>query len=407
VSAIDAYMPTKHGTGLKGQIQRVGGFLAGMVMPNIAAFIAWGLITALFIPTGWLPKLGILVHGSAHISALVSPMIIVLLPLLIGSTGGRLVYGQRGAVVGAIATTGVIVGAGVVSHLVIGTASATNPPSDNVFYPGAANAQFLAAMIVGPCAAWLIRKWDGYIEDHVPTGFEMLVENFSAGILGAAFCVLGFLVIGPVFKQLTTWAGDGVHDLIKASLIPLASVVVEPAKVLFLNNAINHGVLEPLGLQQATHSHQSLLFMIETDPGPGLGLLLAYWVAGPKRLRPSVPGAIIIQFLGGIHEIYFPYVLMKPRTILGLILGGGSAVLFWDITGAGLVAGPSPGSIFSYLSVTPPGGVVLVPLGIILATGVSFAVNFLLLKTAGEEAEEREEAVQEAKLEPTPTAVGV
>jgi PTS system mannitol-specific IIC component len=407
VSAIDAYMPTKQGTGWKGPVQHVGGFLAGMVMPNIAAFIAWGLITALFIPTGWLPKLGILVHGSAHISALVSPMIIVLLPLLIGSTGGRLVYGQRGAVVGAIATTGVIVGAGVVSNLVIGTASATNPPSDNVFYPGAANAQFLAAMIVGPSAAWLTKKWDGLIEERVPTGFEMLVENFSAGILGAAFCVLGFLVIGPVFKQLTTWAGDGVHDLIKASLIPLASIVVEPAKVLFLNNAINHGVLEPLGLQQAARNHQSLLFMIETDPGPGLGLLLAYWVAGPKRLRPSVPGAIIIQFLGGIHEIYFPYVLMKPRTLLGLILGGGSAVLFWNITGAGLVAGPSPGSIFAYLSVTPPGGVVLVPLGIILATGVSFAVNVMLLRTAGEKAEEEEEAIQEAKLEPTPSVVGV
>jgi PTS system mannitol-specific IIC component len=400
-------MPTKHGTGLKGQIQRMGGFLAGMVMPNIAAFIAWGLITALFIPTGWLPKLHILVHGSAHISALVSPMIIVLLPLLIGSTGGRLIYGQRGAVVGAIATMGVIVGAGVVNHLLVGPASATNTPANDVFYPGAANAQFLASMIVGPLAAWLIKKWDAIVEDHVPAGFEMLVENFSAGILGAAFCIVGFLVIGPVFKQLTTWAGDGVHHLIKANLIPLASIVVEPAKVLFLNNAINHGVLEPLGLQQAVHSHKSILFMIETDPGPGLGLLLAYWLAGPKRLRPSVPGAIIIQFLGGIHEIYFPYVLMKPRTILGLILGGGSAVLFWDITGAGLVAGPSPGSIFAYLAETPPSGVVLVPLGILIATGVSFAVNFLLLKTAGEEAEDEEEAIQEAKLEPTPAVVGV
>jgi PTS system mannitol-specific IIC component len=406
VSALDAYMPTKHGTGLKGQIQRMGGFLAGMVMPNIAAFIAWGLITALFIPTGWLPKLGILVHGSAHISALVSPMIIVLLPLLIGSTGGRLIYGQRGAVVGAIAVMGVVVGTGVVHGLLVGPASATNTPSDNVFYPGAASPQFLAAMIVGPLAAYLIKKWDDLVNDHVPAGFEMLVENFSAGILGALFCILGFLVIGPVFKQLTTWAGDGVHDLVKANLIPLASIVVEPAKVLFLNNAINHGVLEPLGLAQATKSHQSLLFMIETDPGPGLGLLLAYWVAGPKRLRPSVPGAIIIQFLGGIHEIYFPYVLMKPRLILAVILGGGSAVLFWNITGAGLVAGPSPGSIFAYLAETPPGGVILVPLGIIIATAVSFVVSTLLLKTAGEEAEDEEEVALERKLEPTPVAVG-
>jgi PTS system mannitol-specific IIC component len=399
-------MPTKQGSGLKGQIQRMGGFLAAMVMPNIAAFIAWGLITALFIPTGWLPKLHILVHGSAHISALVSPMIIVLLPILIGTTGGRLVYGQRGAVIGAIATMGVVVGAGVVNGLLIGPASATNTPASNVFYPGAANAQFLASMIVGPASAWLLREWDRRIQPRIRPGFEMLVDNFSAGILGAAFCILGFLVIGPVFKQLTTWAGDGVHDLVKASLIPLASIIVEPAKVLFLNNAINHGVLEPIGLQQAATHHQSLLFMIETNPGPGLGLLLAYYVAGPTRLRPTVPGAIIIQFLGGIHEIYFPYVLMKPRLIIGMILAGGSAVLFWDITGAGLVAGPSPGSIFAYLAETPPSGVVLVPLGIMISTAVSFFVNCLLLRTGGEAVEDAEETVEEAKLEPTPVGVG-
>jgi PTS system mannitol-specific IIC component len=377
-----------------------------MVMPNIAAFIAWGLITALFIPTGWLPKLGILVSESAHISALVTPMIVFLLPLLIGSTGGRLVYGHRGAVVGAVATSGVVIGTGVVHGLVVGHASAANPPADNVFYPGAASPQFLAAMIVGPTSALLLKEWDKRINHRVRPGFEMLVENFSAGILGAAFCVFGFLVIGPVFKQLTTWAGDGVHDLVKASLIPLASVIVEPAKVLFLNNAINHGVLEPLGLAQAAKSHKSLLFMIETDPGPGLGLLLAYWVAGPKRLRPTVPGAIIIQFLGGIHEVYFPYVLMKPRLIIGMILSGASAVLFWDVTGAGLVAGPSPGSIFAYLAETPPSGVVLVPVGIIIATAVSFFVNSLLLRTSGEQAEEEIEAAEERKLEPTPVGVG-
>ena len=406
MSAIDQYMPAKQGTGWKGQVQRIGGFLAGMVMPNIAAFIAWGLITALFIPTGWLPKLGILVSESAHISALVTPMIVFLLPLLIGSTGGRLVYGHRGAVVGAVATSGVVIGTGVVHGLVVGHASAANPPADNVFYPGAASPQFLAAMIVGPTSALLLKEWDKRINHRVRPGFEMLVENFSAGILGAAFCVFGFLVIGPVFKQLTTWAGDGVHDLVKASLIPLASVIVEPAKVLFLNNAINHGVLEPLGLAQAAKSHKSLLFMIETDPGPGLGLLLAYWVAGPKRLRPTVPGAIIIQFLGGIHEVYFPYVLMKPRLIIGMILSGASAVLFWDVTGAGLVAGPSPGSIFAYLAETPPSGVVLVPVGIIIATAVSFFVNSLLLRTSGEQAEEEIEAAEERKLEPTPVGVG-
>jgi PTS system mannitol-specific IIC component len=341
-----------------------------MVMPNIGAFIAWGLITALFIPTGWIPQ--------KHLAELVSPMITVLLPVLIGTTGGRLVYGQRGAVVGAVATIGIVIGATV--------------------------PQFLGAMIVGPTSALLIKQFDKYTKHHVPPGFEMLVENFSAGILGALFAVLGFLVIGPTTNWLTTQAGHGVHDLITANLIPLASIIVEPAKVLFLNNAINHGVLAPLGVNDALHHGRSILFMIETNPGPGLGLLLAYWVAGPKQLRPSVPGAIIIQFLGGIHEIYFPYVLMKPRLIVAMILGGAVGVETFKITGAGLVATPSPGSIFAYLAQTPPGAYFGVLLGVVLACATTFLVASMLLRTAKQPEEASEPAADPAAQQPV--AVG-
>jgi PTS system mannitol-specific IIC component len=90
-----------------------------------------------------------------------------------------------------------------------------------------------------------------------------------------------------------------------------------------------------------------------------------------------------------------------------MILAGGSAVLFWDITGAGLVAGPSPGSIFAYLAETPPSGVVLVPLGIIIATAVSFFVNTLLLRIGSEAVEDEIEAAEEARLEPAAPAVPV
>jgi len=362
------YTPTVYGTGIKASVQRVGGYLAGMVMPNIAAFIAWGLITALFIPTGWLPN--------AKFAALVGPIITILLPVLIGYTGGRMVHGQRGAVVGAVATMGIAVGSDV--------------------------PMFLGAMIVGPLTAYLLKLFDKVVENKIRAGFEMLVENFSAGFLGLGMAVLGVQVIGPVVRTITTGAGNGVEWLVNHSLLPFASVLIEPAKVLFLNNAINHGVLGPLGVAQVTQHGKSILFMLESNPGPGLGVLLAYLLFGPKTLRPTVPAAIIIHFLGGIHEIYFPYVLMKPRMILAAIAGGASGILVFLATHAGLVATPSPGSIFAYAAETPRGGWFGVFAGVAIAAGVSFAVGAMLLgfgRPAEKEAREQEAA--EAAAEAT------
>ncbi|MEV0618514.1 PTS mannitol transporter subunit IICB [Nonomuraea sp. NPDC050404] len=359
------YTPTVEGTGVKATIQRIGGHLAGMIMPNIGAFIAWGLITALFIPTGWLPN--------ATLAELVGPIISSLLPILIGYTGGRMVHGQRGAVVGAVATMGVVVGADV--------------------------PMFLGAMIIGPLAAYIIKLVDKLFEDRIKPGFEMLVDNFSAGIVGAAMAILGALGIGPVVEQVTKFAGSGVEWLVSNNLLPLASVLVEPAKVLFLNNAINHGVLGPLGVTEAAQAGKSILFMLESNPGPGLGLLLAYMFFGPRLLRASTPAAIIIQFFGGIHEIYFPYVLMKPRMILAVIAGGAAGVATFMITGAGLVATPAPGSIFAVITMTPRGGWFGVILGVVIATGVSFLVGAALLgfgKASGDPKEEEQPATEEA-----------
>ena len=342
---MSTYTPTVQGPGVKATIQRVGGYLAGMVMPNIGAFIAWGLITALFIPTGWLPN--------KHLAELVGPMIQILLPLLIAYTGGRMVHGQRGAVVAAVATMGIIIGADV--------------------------PMFLGAMIIGPLTAYILKMVDKLFEDRIRPGFEMLVDNFSAGIIGGGMALVGIWIIGPVVQNITDAAGHGVNWLISNHLIPLASVLVEPAKVLFLNNAINHGVLGPLGVAQAAVHGKSMLFMIESNPGPGLGLLLAYQLFGPRRLRASVPAAIIIQFLGGIHEIYFPYVLMKPRLVLAMICGGAAGVGTFMITGAGLVATPAPGSIFAYLAETPRGGYFGVLAGVVIAAAVTFVVASMLL----------------------------
>ena len=358
-------VPTRAAGGWRARIQTFGGFLAAMVIPNIGAFIAWGLITAFFIPTGWTPN--------EDLAQLVGPMIFFLLPILIGYTGGYLVHGQRGAVVGAIATAGVAIGGFV----------GTEVNGELVQTP-----MFLGAMIAGPLGGWVIKQFDGMVAGRIPTGFEMLVGNFSAGILGAILAILGYLAIGPVVAVVSSAAGDAVDFLVDNTLLPLASIIVEPAKVLFLNNAINHGVLAPLGVQDVAEEGKSILFMIETNPGPGLGLLLAYWFFGPRAIRPTAPGAIIIHFLGGIHEIYFPYVLMRPILILGMIAGGMAGVFTFLVTGAGLVATPSPGSIFAYLAVTPKGGLFGVLAGVVVAAAVSFGVNAVLLKATVHEEDE-------------------
>jgi len=336
-------------TGWRASLQKLGGNLAGMVIPNIGAFIAWGLLTALFIPTGWLPN--------ESFAKMVGPMIVNLLPILIGLTGGRMVHGQRGAVIGAVATVGVIVG--------------TDIP------------MFLGAMIIGPLAAWILKKIDAVVDPKVPVGFEMLISNFTLGITGLIVAMAGFKGIGPIVKHISTTLGGWIQTLVAHHLLPLASIIIEPAKVLFLNNAINHGVLGPLGVAQAKDTGKSILFMLETNPGPGLGILLAYWLVGPKVLRGSVPGAIIIHFLGGIHEIYFPYILMKPRLILAAIAGGATGIAMNVALGNGLTATPSPGSIFAYMVVTPAGYTFKVLLAIAASAAVAFAVGWFLLKVDG------------------------
>ncbi|MEN4476152.1 PTS mannitol transporter subunit IICBA [Mycolicibacterium cosmeticum] len=353
--------------GARVRVQKLGTALSNMVMPNIGAFIAWGLITALFIkagwltgifhtlqdPSGWVAKIG--GWGDFDGAGIVGPMITYLLPILIGYTGGRMVHGNRGAVVGAIATMGVVTGADV--------------------------PMFMGAMIMGPLGGYCMKRLDALWEGKIRPGFEMLVDNFSAGILGLLLAVFGFFGIGPIVEAFTKGAGNAVNFLVDNDLLPLTSLLIEPAKVLFLNNAINHGVLTPLGTTQALETGKSILFLLETNPGPGLGVLLAFMVFGRGAARASAPGAAIIQFFGGIHEIYFPYVLMKPKLIAATILGGMTGVFINVLFGSGLRAPAAPGSIIAIYAQTPGSSFLGVTLAVLASTGVSFAVAALLLKT--------------------------
>lgn len=336
---------------MKEKVQVFGRFLSGMVMPNIGAFIAWGLITALFIETGWCPN--------EKLAQFVTPMSTVLLPLLIAYTGGSAVAGQRGGVIGAIATMGVIVGSDI--------------------------PMFIGAMIVGPLAAWIIKKFDKAVEGHIKVGFEMLVNNFSLGIIGAILACLAMYGVAPLVTGMNSVMRAGVDVFVSHGLLPLASIFIEPAKVLFLNNAINHGILSPMGIQQVEETGKSIFFLLEANPGPGLGILLAYCIAGKGNAKSSAPGAVIIHFLGGIHEIYFPYILMNPLLLISVIAGGASGIFCFNLFNVGLTAPASPGSIIAIMMMAEKHSYLGLIVGVAVAALVSFAISVPILKFMGKD----------------------
>ncbi|MCI6719350.1 MAG: PTS mannitol transporter subunit IICBA [Clostridiales bacterium] len=326
---------------MKNKISRFGKFLSGMVMPNIGAFIAWGFLTALFIEKGWVPN--------ADLASIVSPMLTYLLPILIAGQGGYMVAGDRGRVIGTIAVVGCIC--------------------------GSSYTMLMGAMVMGPAAGWVIKQFDRAVDGRIPAGFEMLVNNFSVGILGLILTILGYYVIGPFMTLILTVLSAGVGFLISHSLLPLVSIFVEPAKVLFLNNAINHGIFSPIGASQAAETGRSIMYMLEANPGPGLGVLLAYCLfCKDTTTRQSAPGAVIIHLFGGIHEIYFPYILMNPAVIIAPIVGNMAAILFYTMTGAGLSGVASPGSIIAYMAMAPRDSILTVLLGVVIAAAVSFVI---------------------------------
>lgn len=337
-------------TNFRNIVQKTGRYLSSMIMPNIGAFIAWGLITALFIADGWIP--------CEELASMTGPMLKYLLPILIAYTAGKNVAGDRAGVVAAVAVVGVIQGSDI--------------------------PMFLGAMLMGPIAGLCIKYFDRLTEGKVKSGFEMLTKNFSAGIIGMILAIIGFFLVGHAVEWLTNCISIAAKGIVNLKLLPLISLVVEPGKVLFLNNAINHGIFSPIGIEQVSQFGDSIFFLIESNPGAGLGVLLACCIAGRGTMKKTAPGAAIIHFLGGIHEIYFPYILAKPSLIIATIAGSACGLLFFLLTGAGLVAPASPGSIISILAMTPSGKIWAVAGGVAISAAVSFAVSYLILKLSKE-----------------------
>ena len=328
------------------KVQRFGKVLSGMVMPALGVFVAWGLITALFIPTGWLPN--------EHLAALVGPILTYLLPILIGYTGGYNVHGQRGGMIGALATMGVVVGSNVT--------------------------MLSGAMIMGPLAAWILKKVDAYLDGKFKAGFEMLISNFSMGIVGGIITLGGYLMVQPVITAILTFLSGGVNWAIAHGVLPLLAVFVAPAQVLFLNNAINHGIMGPLGMEQVTHFGKSILFLVDSNCGPSVGTLLAICLFGKGMAKKTAPTAALIAGVGGIGEVYFPFVLMKPILVFATMGGIATSLTCFQMFGGGTVATPSPGSFFALLMLTPKGAMAGNLIGFFAGMAVSFLIGSFLLK---------------------------
>ncbi|MDR2278611.1 MAG: PTS lactose transporter subunit IIBC [Vagococcus sp.] len=332
-------------------LRELGNYLSSLIMPNLSVFIAWGFIN--FLANFASGKMYLLLNGTEDI------LINFLLPLLIGYTGGKKIDHHRGGAIAGIATLGIMVG------------------NDN--------SAVLGAMIIGPIAVMCFKRLNILILKKIQNGYEMLLQNILAGVVGTLFCLVGLFILTPIINFSTLLAISGVHFLITHHLLPLVNVIIEPLKVFFFNNAINHGVLTPLGLNMVKETGQSILFLLEVNPGPGLGILLAFSLYGNQEERKQGAGASMIHLFGGIHEVYFPFVLKEPKLFLVAILSGITGTTIFQFLNAGLTMPVSPGSIILMLTSAPSHSRISLLLGVLGSALVSFILSLIILLNRNDE----------------------
>lgn len=331
---------------IKEGLQKIGRFFSRLIMPNVGIFIAWGFISSIFASTGWCPN--------ERLQLLVDPLTKYLLPLSIAFTGGKLIGDTKGGTVAVIATIGVIT--------------------------GSENPMLVGAMLIGPLSGYIVKQFDSIIKGKIPKGFEMLVDNFSIAIIGTILAVLGLFVIGNLVSILIEFVNTFIVRITNTIALPLLAIFIEPMKVMFLNNAINHGVIDFIAIDQVNRTGKSILYLLEANPGPGLGVILAYCINGNGKMKESAPSAAIIEFLGGIHEIYYPYILVNPVLIIAPIIGSIVSIIIFQVFNTGLLAPASPGSILTVFLVSDKYSFIGNVLGILIGASVSFIIATILIR---------------------------
>ena len=362
---------------MRNAIHKFGKFYSNIMINMIGIFIFVGILSVIFGDYGWVPN--------ENIYAISQFVYSYVIPALIAYAAGNhmgQIYEKRLDV----PKTGINHAGGAIAVM----AAAGIMIADK-------NCAILGAMILGPICGLLWKHVLEPLTRKAVQGMEMLTRNLVAAVVGAAFSIAAYYVLTPVLSAVTHVIMMGVDWLIAHKLICLTSVLIEPAKVFFLNNSIHHGILLPLAMQQAEQNGSSMLFLLETNPGPGLGVLLALWLSNRKK-RKEYAAYMFVECIGGIHEIYFPEVLANLWLLLALIPGGMAGILcmsVFHVASAGLV---SPGSILTLLFMS--GHHVLATLfAVAISTAVSCAIAFFILKRQGKWCTEAAISAQEEKKE--------
>lgn len=342
-------------------IQRIGKFYTRIILRNIGIFIFIGLLSVIFHEHGWLPNKNIYA-----ISQLAYRMV---LPFMIAYEGGQILGGTGGGIQAVLAVSGVLVA----------------DPSVG----------FFCGMLIGPLAGWLWKQEEKWVLGKLGPSIQMLARNLLNGLTGGILALLGFYLLSPLLSAVAVGISYGVNFLVGHQLLGVLNLVIEPAKVFFLNNMVEHSILVPLGMTQAQETGSSILFLLESNPGPGLGLLSAlYYVK--KEKRNEYASALIAEAAGGIHEVYFSYVWSNLKLLFPLILGGVAGTLCFELLGAGAQSAVSPGSVFTILLMAGKQHMIPVLIGVCASALVTFAGSILILRKKGKkEGSGREEMKNE------------
>lgn len=327
------------------KLHKVGKFYTRIIMNNIGIFIFIGILSVIFNDHGWLPD-----KNMYAISQLAYK---VILPSFIAYEGGRSVGGKEGGIAGVLAISGVI------WH--------------------ESSAELLGAMLLGPAAGYLWKKECLWVEKYFPSCMQMLGKNMLLGTTGALFSAADIYLILPLLKQTAALFFSWISFLTRCNMTACLSFFIEPAKVFFLNNVVNHMMLVPAGMEQIQETGSTILFLLETNPGPGIGVILALFYA--KKLHKNETASVLTAHaLGGIHEVYFPFILADLRLLPAVILGGLAGNISFHISKAAVKGMVSPGSIFSILIMADSGCRWKILAGILLSAIVSFLTGILILK---------------------------